>query len=159
MISLAPTCFFRSAPVCCPRTDSALMRMPCATHATCHPRVCRTALAIVTFAPGLSTEASGGRNASVSRVDPVVVELVVAGVVADAVAVVPEDECVPPQPAAARTHTVARIPTRDRDQILCTPLTQPGRVNARMESWPTCVVPALAPSSTFQATYSLPLAV
>jgi hypothetical protein len=77
-------------------------------------------LVIVTFAPGLSTEASGGRNASVSLVVRVV-ELVVVAVVADFVAVVEEDECVPPQPAAARTHTVARMPTRDRDQILCTP--------------------------------------
>jgi hypothetical protein len=126
MSSRGPFWFFRSAAVCCPRTDSALTRKPFATQETCQPTEFSVALLIVTFWPGLSTDDSGGRMPLTSfavDVGIVVVEGVVAEVVGvDAcVAVVDEEECESPQPAAARTHTTARAETRQFDNGRFTP--------------------------------------
>jgi len=78
---------------------------------------------MVTFPPGLSTAASGGRIPSTS-LGVVVLEVVVrveVVVVACVDVVDDEEECESPQPAAARTHTTASMETRHFELIRFTP--------------------------------------
>jgi hypothetical protein len=130
MISLAAAFFPFIEEVCCPRTCSALTRVPFATHATCQPVVWSVRFETVTFPPGLRTVAFGGARALLSAVD--VVALWLACVVDERVGA-PVDP-VSPQPEAARTPvTMSSIHTghhRDRTRPGCDDRGEPVRMPA-----------------------------